>query len=429
MKTQLIKKVTLVQKGHPLHLKSVNLLLENGILKEISEQAINTDADIAYDANGAFMSAGWVDLLCMAGYPGEEWKEDLESLTLAASAGGYTHVALLSGTDPLPYYASAIQSLKQTKNGVEIMPLGLPSHKGAGQDLSEIYDMYQSGAVGFFNGENLIEDLGLLRRILEYAQVHSFPIFVQPGNSKLAAGGTVHEGNVHVTLGLKGIPEMAETTYVDSVLQIAAYLKTPVHFTRISAAKSIELIQNANIEGVTCAVPVMNLMYDENALSQFEENFKTNPVLRSAKDKAQLIAFAKEGKINAVISNHQPLDTESKKVEFEYAEFGAATIQHTFNMLCEALGADIDATLISELLSNGPRNVLHMENSSFEIGKPADFTFFDLQDKTKVVSTNNYSKGVNNPVMNCTLHGKVLGTIHADNFTGELFHKLALQTG
>lgn len=420
MSTIIIQNAVICNPESEFHNKKVSIKVLNGIVEMISETAIvSDDNDVpVIDANSAFLSNGFVDALGFCFEPGEEWKEDLNSFSNAASAGGFTHAALLSGTAPLPYTATAIKQIVNFKSNlpVQLLPLGMPTEKGDGKEMSEMYDMIESGAVGFFNGDTPIEDLGLIQRVLEYLSEHKPVLFFHPFMKSLAIGGLMNEGDVHVKLGLKGIPAIAETTSLNAALAIAQWLDCKIHITRISTKEAADLaIENSNSK-ISFSVPVMNLLSTDEDLINFDENFKVIPALRAKDDKEALLNALVMGKIKAVVSNHQPQDTEAKKVEFEYSAFGAATIQHTFNLLCTALGENCTSDLIVKVLCDGPRELVNLHNPKFEVGTAADFTLFNINTETEISKEANKSKGVNNPYIGKKVKGNIVATVLNSNY-------------
>lgn len=402
----------------PWHNKKVNLWISNGKVKEISTgEPVSEPGTVILDAEGNYMSRGFVDMLGYCSEPGEEWKEDFTSYSKAASAGGFTHAAVLSGTHPLPYTATAIKQVASYKGGAatRLLPLGLPTLKGEGKEMSEMYDMVQSGAVGFFNGDQPVEDLGLLQRILEYLSTGNAVLYFYPHLQSLAIGGIIHEGQVHVKLGLKGMPAIAETTALNAAIAVAKWLNCKLHITRISTAEAARIAMEHHSENITFSVPVMNLMFNDETLMSFDENYKVLPPLREETDRQALLQGLKNRNIAAVISNHQPQDIEAKQVEFEYAAFGASTLQHTFNILCTALGKEVTPALIEDVLSASPRKILGLGQEPIAPGAEADFTVFSLEQKTAVSRQGNKSKGINDAFIGHELAGRIVATVLGNN--------------
>lgn len=414
----LIKNAVLINPQSTWHNQKVNIGVSQGKVKEITtSELVVEEGALVLDAKGNYIARGFVDMLGYCSEPGEEWKEDFDSYSKAASAGGFTHAAVLSGTNPLPYSATAIKQvdLYRSTAATRLLPLGLPTLKGEGKEMSEMYDMVQSGAIGFFNGDQPIEDLGLLQRILEYLSTSSAVLYFYPHLQSLAIGGIMHEGQVHVKLGLKGMPVIAETTALNAAIAVAKWLNCKLHITRISTAEAARIAKEHHSENITFSVPVMNLMFNDDALMSFDENYKVLPPLREEADRKALLEGLKNRSIAAVISNHQPQDIEAKQVEFEYAAFGASTLQHTFNLLCTALGAEANPAFIEEVLSASPRKILGLDHGPIALGMEADFTVFSMDEKTRVSKQVNKSRGINDAFIGKELSGRIVATVLGNN--------------
>jgi dihydroorotase len=196
-------------------------------------------------------------------------------------------------------------------------------------------------------------------------------------------------------------------------LELAAWLNTPLRLARISTAGSVERIRTAKKEGiqVTAITPAINLLFTDSDLAAFDENYKVLPPLRTETDRMTLVAGLLDGTLDAVCSNHKPEDTENKDVEFEYAAFGAATIQNTFHILVQALGDKVTAEKLAQWLTHGPRKYLGLDATSLKVGEPADLTLFQFAGAVHFTDALNISKSNNNPMLHRELNGRVLGTV------------------
>lgn len=398
--------------------KTTNVLFDGNTIAGIGPDF--NSADTVVDAGGACLSPGFTDLFAWCGEPGEEWKEDIASLAAAAHAGGFTSVAAFCGHKPLPDNASAITGVLQKGMNLpaEILPLGTITTGAEGAEMAELYDMKQAGAVAFEDAGHPLGNSGLKARVMEYAANCNAILYQFPFDKKLASGGSMHEGVQSTRLGLKGIPAVAEITALQTDIELATWLGVPLHVVGISAAASVALIRNAKKSGlqVKAAVPVMNLLYTDENLAEFDENFKVLPPLRTTADRDALIEGVLDGTIDAVYSNHQPQDSENKDVEFDYAAYGASTIQTTLPMLIAALGSKATPELIARLLGTGPAAYLNRDAAILEAGNSGNFTLFHPSLSWEFNRSNSLSKGKNNPCMGQSLSGKALGTIAGGNW-------------
>jgi dihydroorotase len=393
----------------PFNGKEVDILIENGMITEIGSSIAAQGENI--QAKGAFITPGWVDVFARCGEPGEEWKEDLNSLASAAHAGGFTAVAAYCGSQPVPDNGAAIQSVlnKCADLPVRILPLG-DFVKPDGNEMAELFDMQNSGAAGFAHPDHPISDSGFISRLLDYARSLEAPVILEAFDKKLAPGGRMHEGSVAASLGLKGIPSVSESIALKQIIDIAHWLNTRLHIYKISTAESVEIIKAAKNAGqsLCAAVPVYNLLFTEQDLDGFDENHKVLPPYRTLADRKALIEGLLNGHIDAVMSNHHPQDIENKAVEFEYAAWGASSVQTVLNVLLSLEG--LTAEKICDVLAHGPRRFLNMPELSIAVGQKADLTIFDAE-STLIFNNNNLSKGVNHPLKGKELKGVVLGTV------------------
>ncbi len=414
MSSVLIKSITIAAPGSSLNGKTLDVLVVDGRLEK-AEKGISVSADTEINGEGFFISQGWIDSLAYCNEPGEEWKEDLYSLAAAAAAGGFTSVAAICGSSPVPDSAAAVSAVLKKSRGLaaEILPIGTATKGKNGKELAEIFDMKSAGAVAFSDGDSPIKDAGMCSRIMEYTNNCGAAFLQFPFDPTLAVHGMVHDGIQSNTMGLKGIPSVSESGKVAEAIQLAAWLKTPLRLAGVSCAESVEWIRNAKKQGqeIYAAVPVMNLLLTDADIDNFDENCKVMPPLRTEKDRAALISGLMDGTLDAVYSNHQAQDVENKNVEFEYAAFGANNIQATFGILIKALGKSAKAEIIAEKLSIGPAKLLNTEISSFEIGSKLNFTLFTLTGSWLWNAGANRSKSRNSPFFGEQISGQVLGTI------------------
>lgn len=414
MNSILIRSVTIADPGSSLNGKTMDVLVKNGVFSVAGKDPEAADTQI--DGKGMFLSPGWIDSMAYCGEPGEEWKEDLGSLARTAAAGGFTKVAAFCGHQPFPDKATAITSILKKSQDLPagILPLGAATKNREGKQMAELYDMRTAGAVAFTDGEIPINHSGLKARIMEYAANCGAPFIDFAYDPELNGSGTMHDGPVSNSLGLKGIPEIAEVNALSDAIRLAAWLKTPLRVACISTASSVELIRQAKKSGleVYVSVPVMNLLFTDADLNTFDENYKVMPPLRLESDRNALISGLIDGTIDAVCSNHQPQDSENKDVEFDYAAFGAISLQVLYGMLLKSVGNKLSPDLLVNLLYYGPVKILGIVAESIEPGKTGDFTLFSNSGNSIVNKQNNLSKSSNSPVFGVELPGTVAGTIH-----------------
>ncbi|MBC7913384.1 MAG: amidohydrolase family protein, partial [Pyrinomonadaceae bacterium] len=290
---------------------------------------------------------------------------------------------------------------------VDVHPLGCISHNREGKDLAELYDMRMAGALAFTDGTKPIQDSGLMSRAILYAKGFGGLVFSFPEDLSIAGKGKMNEGEMSTFLGIKGLPALAEEVHISRDLYLAEYNDCPIHFNTISSAASVELIRKAKQKGlkVSCDVAIHNLVLTDEALHDFDSNYKVKPPLRSAKDVKALIKGLNDGTIDTIVSQHTPHEIEYKDVEFEIASFGITGLQ---TLLPLALKAGLTPEVLVEKLAINSRQILNLPIPIFEEGEKANFILFDIEEDWIFDSTTNRSKSVNTPFLNTTLKGKVL---------------------
>ncbi|SDT10807.1 dihydroorotase [Mucilaginibacter mallensis] len=403
----LIKSATIIDPNSPFHQKVADILIEKG---HISSIASNIDADVeTVDAKGKYVSPGFFDLNCNIGELGLETKEDLQTGTKAAMAGGFTGLALMPNTQPPVHSKAEVEYLlnRAKNNLVDVYPMGTISHKRDGKDLAEMYDMFLSGAKAFTDGNRPVQDAGLMERALLYTQGFDALILSYPEDTAIAGKAKVHEGEVSTLLGMKGIPSLAEELMIARDLYLAEYTGSKIHFSTISTERSVELIKEAKRKGlkVTCDVAAHHLLLTDEALTGFDSQYKVKPPLRTQKDVKALIKGLKDGTIDAIVSQHTPHEVEFKDVEFEVAEFGMIALQTAFST---ALSTGLDINLLVEKLAINPRTILNVEPAVIAEGSKANLTLFDVDAEWEYTRKNNQSKSYNSPFIGQNLKGKVM---------------------
>src|SRR5690606_5718085 len=259
MATILITSATLVSASHPLHLTSVDVLVKNGKIEKIAKSIKTDDKKLqVIDAKDSFLAVGFFDLNVNFGEPGYETKEDIQTGTAASAAGGFTAVAVHPNTNPPIHSRSEVALIVNSAKGniVDVYPVGAISKKREGKDLAELYDMQQTGAVAFSDGNHSVQQAGLMGRALLYAKGFNGLIMSHPEDDSIAGGNQMNEGDVSTYLGMKGIPNLAESIMVSRDLFLAEYNEAPIHFSTISTEESVDLIKKAKAKGlkVTCDV-------------------------------------------------------------------------------------------------------------------------------------------------------------------------------
>jgi len=404
----LITSATIIDPNSPFHQQQADILIENGVISQIA-QSITGDYDTV-DAAGANIFPGFFDLNCNIGELGFETKEDLETGTKAAAAGGFTGLALMPNAKPVHSKTEVEYLINRAKNNiVDVYPLGTISQKREGKDLAEMYDMHLSGAKAFTDGNRPVQDAGLMERALLYAQGFDGLVFSYPEDMAIAGKAKVHEGVVSTMLGMKGIPSLAEELMIARDLYLAEYTGSAIHFSTVSTKRSVELIREAKKRGlkITCDVAAHHLTLTDEVLMGFDSQYKVKPPLRTQTDVDALLEGLKDNTIDAIVSQHTPHEVEFKDVEFEIAEFGMIALQ---TILPTLLAAGLTKELIVQKLAIAPREILKLDVPTIAESQKANLILVDIEAEWQFTKQNNLSKSYNSPFMGQTLKGKIILT-------------------
>lgn len=409
----LIQSAKILCPASDFHQKKKNVLIQNGRIVEIGDK--NYSADKVIDAEGMYLSTGWFDLGCFVGDPGLEQKEDLASLAKAAQAGGFTGVAVLPNTHP------AIQSKNEVSyvlggnesRLVQVYPMAAVTKNCKGEELTEMIDLHEAGAVAFTDGLHSLWHTDVFLKALQYLQKFGGVLIDHPEDIWLNKFGQMHEGIHSTTLGLKGMPRIAEEVAVGRNLDLLGYAGGKLHFSKLSTAKAIDLVRAAKKKGlhVTCDVTGYQPVLDDSVLADFDTNYKVNPPLREKPDTDALLKGLKDGTIDILCSGHLPHDDESKFLEFDQAEFGMINLQ-TFASQIATLSEEVELDDLILKITDHPRRLLGMEVPTIEVEAKANLTLFDLTREWTFQSDDNLSKAKNSPWLGQKLVGKATGVVN-----------------
>ncbi|MGI8581519.1 MAG: dihydroorotase [Chitinophagaceae bacterium] len=408
----LIKNVVIISSSQPT--SSTNILIENGTIVQIDKN-INLSADKIIEYNNLHVSVGWMD--CFANFcdPGNEHKETLETGSNAAAAGGYTEVMLIPNTNPVVHNKSQIEYLIQrSKNlSVTVHPIGAITKNTDGQELSEMYDMQNSGASAFSDGNNSLQSSGIILKALEYIKAIDATIIQLPGDKNIAANGLMNEGVISIQLGLQGNPAISEEILIARDIELLKYTNSRIHFTGISTKRSLEIITKARNDGlnVSCSVTPYHLFFSDEDLKDYDTNLKVNPPLRTKEDMFAIREGLKDGKIDFIASHHQPQHWDDKTCEFEYAQYGMIGLESVFGIIgiCGIKSSDF-----IKMQTENIRNIFNVEIPQIKCGAKANLTLFDPDAEYIFQEENIYSKSRNSPYIGKNLKGKTFGIINGD---------------
>ncbi len=393
----------------PHHGMVKSILLEDGVIKSIADQPYD-DASKIINGKGLTLSVGWCDLGTYIGDPGFEQKEDIESACNTAAAGGFTQLAVLPNTFPVIQQKNGIRYLTAGNElrTVQLYPIGAISLENEGNEITEMIDLHHAGAVAFSDGLNPIWNTDIFLKCLLYLQKFDGLLMQKPEDKWLNLYGQMHEGKISTSLGLKGIPAISEYLTIARDLKLLEYAGGKVHFSGVSTLQSVDIIREAKQKGmkVTCDVAAYNLHFTDEAILDFDANYKVSPPLRSLQHVDALWEGLKDGTIDAISTAHRPHDEECKKVEFDLADFGMLGLQ-TFLPMLLSHQDKLSFDKIMEKVGNNPRRLLGLSVVKIQEGEIANFTIFDKKEEWVLNYDTNRSKSINSPFWGQTLTGKV----------------------
>ena len=408
--TIIVRKAIIKDLNSPFHNQLCDILIKDGIISEISAN-VNASADKIIEFKNQCVSPGWLDAFTNGTDPGYEQKDTLETLSMSAAKGGYTHVFLSPNTKPIVQNKTSVDYIKNHMLSVPVNfhPIGAITKNTEGKELTEMFEMQQSGAIAFSDGQKPIQSAGLMIKALQYVKVFNGIVIQIPDETSISSNGQINEGVVSTQIGLKGKHKIAESILVSRDISLAEYAKSRLHITGITTNDSLELILDAKNNGldVSCSATPQHLFFSENDLINYDTNLKMNPPLRSENERISLLDAVKQGKVDLIASHHTPQHTDMKLCEFEYAGDGMLCLESAFGMLCQL---EIPTDIILNMLCFNPRKIFNL-NSSISIGAKADLTIFNPFEEYEFSKEHIKSKSLNSPLIGKKLKGLVYATI------------------
>lgn len=391
-----------------------DIFVEDGVISELCvDPEISGVGMEIIDAEGMYVVPGLVDMHCHLRDPGQEYKENIETGTKAALAGGITSVACMPNTSPVADNEAVISYIinKAKETGyVNVFPIGAISKGLEGKELAEIGTMRFAGAVAISDDGRPVTDSGLMRRAIIYADMFDMPVISHCEELSLANDGYMNEGTTSAALGLRGIPKSAEEVMAARDIIIAENENKRIHIAHVSTKGTVELVRDAKKRGVqvTCETCPHYFTLTEEACQGFNTNAKMNPPLRTEDDVQAIKEGLKDGTIDCIVTDHAPHHIDEKRCEFANAKNGIVGFETSLGLGIKYLVKTGVLTMsqLIEKMSVNPARILGISKGSLTIGKSADITIFD-PDKEWTVDINNFnSKGKNSPYDGWKLLGK-----------------------
>lgn len=408
----LIKQAQVISPSSSFNGQIKDIFITNGRIEKIAD-GINEKAEHVIEQKGLCVSIGWMDIFADFGDPGFEQKESIESGALSAAAGGFTDVMLIPNSNPVADNKAQVEYIiqKAKQVAVNIHPTGTVTKKAEGKDLSEMYDMHQSGAIAFGDGIHSVQNSGLLLKALQYVKSFSGTIIQIPDDTSIGINGLMNEGLVSTQMGLPGKPAMAEELMVARDIKLARYADSKLHFTGVSSPKSIEYIRRGKEGGipVSCSITPYQVFFCDEDLQQYDTNLKLNPPLRSRADMMALRNALLDGSIDCIASHHLPQHWDNKTCEFEYAKPGMISLETLFAAL---MTTGLPVKDFVQMQTVNARKLFGLPVPEIKEGEPATLTLFipdaEFVFEEKVIR----SKSKNSPFIGKKLRGRVTGIIN-----------------
>jgi len=389
--------------------------LVDGRIETVGRESAGSPDEVI-DATGLWLAPGFVDLHAHLREPGQEYKEDIQTGTRAAAAGGYTTVCCMANTDPVndtPAVTEYIQRRARESAAVRVRVIAAATQGLRGEIMSEMASLANAGAIAFSDDGAVIMNAAVMRRVLEYARGIGRPVIAHCEDLNLRGSGVVHEGAHATCCGLPGSPAEAETAMVARDLELARLTGAHLHVAHVSAARSVELIREAKAAGVrvTTEVTPHHLALTDETIRGFDTNFKMAPPLRSARDREALREGLADGTIDCIATDHAPHALYEKDVEFTAAPFGVVGLETALPVALELVREErMTALELVDRLATRPARVLGIPGGTLEPGVAADLVLVDPERVWKVESPRLTSRSKNSSFLGRELRGRALRT-------------------
>jgi dihydroorotase len=369
------------------------------------------------DVRDLWVVPGLVDLHVHLREPGQEYKEDIETGTRAAAAGGFTTICCMPNTRPVNDQRAVTELIVRRARevgSVRVRPIGAITSGLAGESLADIADMKEAGIVAISDDGRPVMNAGLLRRALEYARTFDLPVVQHAEDLALAEGGAMNEGAVATRIGIRGQPACAESAMVARDLEIVEWTGARYHVAHVSTARTIALVRDAKRRGlpVTCEVTPHHLALTDEACAHYDTRAKVMPPLRTAADQDALVEALVDGTIDAIATDHAPHSPVEKDVEFECAAPGMLGLETALPIVLDFVRmGTLDERRAIAALSGGPARAFGLPNGTLAIGSAADVCVIDPERPVTFTADALASKSKNSPFLGQTLAGRAVLTL------------------
>ena len=404
----IIRTATIIDPESPFHNQTVDVKITNGTIEKIGLKLLNSQDYKEIQIDDLHLSQGWFDTSVSFGEPGFEDRETIKNGLQVAAKSGFTGIVLQPNSYPIIDNQSQIHFVKQKaiNSATDLFPIGALTKGSEGKDLAELFDMKNAGAIAFSDYNKNISNANLVKIGLQYVQDFDGLVIAFCQDETIKGNGVANEGIVSTRLGLKGIPNLAEELIVERNLFLLEYTGGKLHIPTISTAKSVSLIKDAKNRGlqVTCSVSVHHLVLTDEKLDGFDTRYKVSPPLRNETDRKALLAGILDNTIDCITSDHNPIDIEHKKMEFDLAENGTIGLESSFGTLQRVLPLE----KVIEKLTSG-RNIFGIDCQVIQEGNQANIALFTTNNEWIFGKENILSKSKNSAFLGQKMKGKAIG--------------------
>jgi dihydroorotase len=407
----LLRSAKIIDSNSKFHNQKMDILIKNGIITDIGKKLVLPSNCKEIQLKNLHVSNGWFDTSVSLGEPGFEERENIQHGLEVAARSGFTKIALNPNTHPCIDNKSAVEFLiqKSSSSAVDLYPIANLTQGAQGKEMAELFDMKNSGAIAFGDYNKPVENANLLKIALLYAQNFEGMVMSFPEDAGIGTHGFVNESENTTRLGLNSIPNLSEELQIARDLALLEYTGGKLHIPTISTSKSVQLIKEAKKKGldISCSVAAHHIFLTDKEIQSFDTNFKVKPPLRSDKDVKSLIKGLKDGTIDMLVSDHNPIDVENKNVEFENGFFGTIGMETLFGSARQKL----EIEEIISCLTDKPKKRFDLPVSAIENDIKANLTLFDPDMEYVFEDKNILSKSKNSAFLGKSLKGKIYGII------------------
>lgn len=384
-------------------LVAVDLLVKDGIIIEMNECIENTEAQV-YDLAGKLVSPGLIDVHVHLREPGYERKETIETGTKAAARGGYTTIAAMANTIPVPdsmENVTYIEGLLQQSAQVRVFPYAAITLGERGQEIVDVEALSETSILGFSDDGRGIQEAGVMYQAMQRAKAVNKPIVAHCEDDSLLFGGYLHDGEYAKANGHRGILSVSESAQIARDIMLAQATGVHYHICHISTKESVELVRFAKAQGinVTAEVSPHHLILCDTDIVNDDPNFKMNPPLRADADRIACVQGLLDGTIDVIATDHAPHHEDEKAWGIETAPFGIVGLETAFPLMYTTFVKTGKMTLkqLIDCMSTKPATIFNLPYGKLEVGAVADITIIDLDKEMEIDSTQFLSKGKNTP--------------------------------